>query len=52
MNNNTVVKCNVASCKHNKLHNCGLNTLNISCTCDSYDCEQKKDTICSNFARK
>ena len=52
MNNNTIVKCDVDSCKHNKLHNCSLDTLNISCTCNGHNCEQKKETICNNFTQR
>lgn len=52
MKNNTLVICDVDSCKHNKSHNCSLNTLNISCTCNRADCEQKKETICNNFTKK
>lgn len=52
MINDTIVKCNVDTCKHNKSHNCCLNVLNISCVCDSQDCHKKSETICNNFSKR
>lgn len=52
MNKETKVKCDVDNCVHNKSHNCSLNTLNIGCTCNSYDCTRKQETICNNFSKK
>lgn len=52
MEKDTIVKCDVDSCKHNKSHNCNLHILNISCTCNNQECSQKQETICNNFARK
>lgn len=52
MNKDTIVKCDVDSCKHNESRNCNLDTLNISCTCDNNNCLHKKETICNNFSKK
>ncbi len=52
MSKDTIVKCDVESCKHNSCNCCDLEKLNISCTCDGCDCNSKKETICSSFSRK
>lgn len=51
MNKDTVVKCDVESCKHNESHNCNLDILNIGCTCDNENCSKKQETICNDFIK-
>lgn len=52
MNQNTKVKCDVESCKHNSEKLCCLDVLAISCTCDGSHCSSKDKTICSSFIEK
>jgi len=52
INRDTNVKCEVDSCVHNSEHNCNLHTLYITCTCNSMNCCDKKETICNNFSKK
>lgn len=52
MSKDTKVKCDVNSCKHNNCNCCDLDVLDITCTCDGEDCENKSETICGSFATK
>ena len=52
MKKETKVKCDVESCKHNDDKECELKELDISCTCDNDECEEKEETICKSFEKK
>lgn len=52
MSKETNVRCDVESCQHNQCNCCDLEDLNISCTCDGWDCQTEKETICSSFQKK
>lgn len=52
MSKETKVKCDVESCKHNDCHCCCLDKLDISCTCDGCNCNDKQETICKSFSKK
>ena len=51
MKKETKVNCEVENCKHNESKKCDLDELDISCTCDNKDCEDKQETICNNFEK-
>lgn len=52
MKKETKVNCKVENCKHNEEKKCELEELDISCTCDKDECEDKKETICNNFEKE
>ena len=52
MKKETKVKCDVKSCKYNDEKYCGLDELDISCTCDNDKCNCKEETICKSFDKK
>lgn len=52
MKKNTKVNCDVETCKHNDDHECCLEELDISCTCDGDECEEIEETICNNFEKE
>jgi len=52
MKKETKVKCEVKNCKHNEEKQCDLDELDISCTCDNENCEDKKETICKSFEKE
>lgn len=52
--NNQTIKCNVCNCKYNDDidYLCTLNKVDISCTCDKFKCNDKKETICNSFIER
>ena len=51
---NQIIKCDVKNCKYNDEVDClcNLNTIDVSCTCNSNKCNDKRETICSSFVEK
>lgn len=48
------IKCEVESCKYNDDSNylCTLDEIDVSCTCNKNNCNNKKETICNSFKEK
>lgn len=46
---NSSIKCDVESCKHNECDCCSLDEIQVSCTCDHNEAEDKEATICESF---
>lgn len=48
------IKCDVSNCKYNNdtKYLCTLDEIDISCTCDKNNCNDKKETICNSFKEK
>lgn len=48
------IKCDVENCKYNDDSNylCTLDEIDVSCTCNKNDCNNKKETICNSFKEK
>lgn len=53
-NLNQTIKCNVINCKYNndKEYLCTLKEIDVSCTCNRENCQNKKETICNSFKEK
>ena len=51
---NQTINCRVETCRYNdiKCNECMLDSINVSCTCNSSNCTYKKETICDSFKEK
>lgn len=51
---NQTIKCNVTNCKYNNDidYLCKLDSIDVSCTCNQNNCNNKKETICNSFKEK
>lgn len=51
MNKNEQIKCDVSSCAYNCDCYCSLDSIKVSCDCDSSSA-CKSETICDSFEKK
>ena len=53
-NHNQTIKCEVKNCQFNNEidYLCTLDTINVSCSCNKENCQNKKETICDSFKKK